>query len=217
MTETPCFFGLTTVRIGARIVAYLQFWSQLFVAVLLMLKYFYQWSDIDEGTTSAKTSSSDNQTPPSLPMKYYNELDFDNSIFSKLSYSILVMYASHYLKKATYTHNLMYLNFWMVLNSIYFLTSVAFIVFASLRIGKIGIFLIGLIGVLIESCELYVVYQFYTDEILSVAVNNDQNPSNNEDQSLPRSHTAVNIGTEIINTNDCQATLGVKNLTNNTY
>jgi len=212
MAETPCFFGLTTVRVGARIVAYLQFWSELFFVVLLILKYFNEWSGTDESTTGANKSSSENQT--SSPLKYYNELDFDRSIFSKLMNGILVMYASYYLKIATYSHNLMYLNFWMILNSLYFLTLVAFIIFASLRVGNFGIFLAGLIGVLIKSYEIYVVFQFYSDEILSASVNNNQNPTSNGDQSLSRSHTVVEIGTGTISTNDNQPTLEVKNITN---
>ncbi|XP_026807085.1 uncharacterized protein LOC113549813 [Rhopalosiphum maidis] len=211
MAETPCFFGLTTVRVGARIVAYLQFWSELFFAVLLILKYFNEWSGTAESTTDANNSSSENET--SSPLKYYNELDFDRSIFSKLLDAILVMYASYYLKIATYSHNLMYLNFWMILNSLYFLTSIAFVIFASLRVGNFGIFLAGLIGILIKSYELYVVFQFYSDEILSTSVDNNQNPSSNGDQSLPRSHTTVEIGTETISTNYNQNTLDVKNIT----
>uniref|UniRef100_A0A2S2P661 Uncharacterized protein n=1 Tax=Schizaphis graminum TaxID=13262 RepID=A0A2S2P661_SCHGA len=115
-----------------------------------------------------------------------------------------------------FQHNLMYLNFWMILNSLYFLTSVAFIIFASLRVGNFGIFLAGLVGILIKSYELYVVFQFYSDEILSTSINNNQNPSSNGDQSLSRSHTAVEIGTETISTNDNQHTLEVKNITNTT-
>ncbi|CAH1725646.1 unnamed protein product [Aphis gossypii] len=219
MAETLCFFGLTTVRMGTRIVAYLQFWSQLFVAVLVISKYFYHWSDTDESTTGggANNSSSDNQTSSYTGMNYYSELDFDDSIFSKLSSTVLIIYTSYYLKIATYTHNLMYLNFWMILNSLYFFTSIAFIIFASLRIGSFLIFTSGLIVVLIKGYELYIVYQFYTDELLSGTVNNNQNPPSNGDQSLPQNHTTVEIGTEVNSTiNDQRPTLEVKNITNNT-
>lgn len=213
MAETLCFFGLTTVRMGTRIVAYLQIWSQLFVAVLLMFKYFSHWSDTDGSATGG---SSDNQTSSYTEINYYSELDFDSSIFSKLSGTVLIIYASYYLKIATYTHNLMYLNFWMILNSLYFFTSIAFVIFASLRIGDFLIFTTGLIGVLLKSYELYIVYQFYTDELLSVTVNNNQNPPSNGDQSLPQNHTTVEIGTEVNSTNDHRPTLEVKNITNNT-
>ncbi|KAF0757758.1 Uncharacterized protein FWK35_00033937, partial [Aphis craccivora] len=75
-------------------------WSQLFVAVLLMFKYFIHWSDTDGSTAGG---SSDNQTSTYTEINYYSGVDFDGSIFSKLSGTILIIYASYYLKIATYT------------------------------------------------------------------------------------------------------------------
>lgn len=220
MAETLCFFGLTTVRVGARVVAYLQFWSQLLVITLLMFKYFNQWLDTDESPTSSNTNATSSNTnataanQTSTPMKYYSELDFDISIFSQLSGSLLIMYTSYYLRIATYTHNLMYINFWMILNCLNFLTSVAFIIFAAWRIGRFAIFFTGLIGCSANAYKIYVVYQFYTDETLTVTVNDIQNPSSNGDQSLPQNHATVEIRTETISVNDHgRPTLDVKNIT----
>nr|BAH70985.1 ACYPI30454 [Acyrthosiphon pisum] len=216
MAETPCFFGLTTVRVGTRVVAYLQFWSQLFIVMLLMFKYFNHWLDTDASPTTANTNATAaNETAAtSTAMKYYSELDFDISIFSQLSGSLLVIYTSYYLRIATYTHNLMYINFWMIVNSLNFVTSVAFIIFAAWRIGKCAIFLTGLIGCFAKAYKLYVVYQFYTDETLPVAVNDSQNPASNGVQSLPQNHAAVEIRTETISANDHRrSTLDIKNIT----
>ncbi|KAL4118988.1 hypothetical protein QTP88_011866 [Uroleucon formosanum] len=199
MAETPCFFGLTTVRVGTRVVAYLQFWSQLFIVMLLILKYFNHWLDKNE----SPTITSENKTEATLTaMDYYSELDFDISIFSQLSGSLLIIYTSYYLRIATYTHNLIHINFWMILNSLNFLTSVAFIIFAAWRIGKPAIFLTGLIGCFAKTYKLYVVYQFYTDETLPVAVNDNQNLASNGVQSLPRNHATVETRTETVGAND---------------
>ncbi|KAL5244013.1 hypothetical protein ACI65C_011423 [Semiaphis heraclei] len=216
MAETPCFFGLTTVRIGARVVAYLQFWTQLFIIMMLMLRYFNHWFDADESPTSTNTNATAANGTASTPTIYYNKLDFDISIFSQLSGSLLIMYTSYYLRIATYTHNLMYINFWMILNCLNFLTSVAFIIFAAWRIGEFEIFFTGLIGCFAKSYKLYVVYQFYTDETSTAGtVNDNQNTSNSGDQPpLPRNDAGVEIRTETISANDYQRpTLEVKNVT----
>lgn len=99
-----------------------------------------------------------------------------------------------------FQHSLQNINFWLILNSINFISLVAFIITASLRIGRFDIFFTGFIGcrksseqfiylfsyirlynkyivfvfavfIVWECYKLFVVYQFYADETTTNAVN----------------------------------------------
>jgi len=169
--DTPCLFGMTNVRVGTRVIAIFYFWIELVNVLLLLVKYHVNW-----GTKIYV----ENKKIESYDLTFgYKQIDLDVYTFSEITNTILVMYTCYYLRKATYDRNLIYVHFWLVVNCINFITSVGFVVFASLRLGIFEIFAVGLLSLAFECYKLYVVYTFYMDEMYSVPAEGVVNSSGN--------------------------------------
>ncbi|VVC42123.1 Hypothetical protein CINCED_3A022498 [Cinara cedri] len=191
--STPCFFGLTNVRIGTRIIAFVQFWLQLLCLSIIITNVVIQ--DPLQEKNPKETVNTSHYSPQTIN---YKAIQSDYYVFLQIASGLVNLYACFYLKKATYSHNLQYINFWMILDFIYYIVAVVFIIYSSFKVRSFSIFFVGLIGSAFDSYKLFVVYLFYLDELsperLDVDRNNrTQNSMHNGIQSYP--HT-VDIGTD---------------------